>query len=263
VSNQHSAMPGVEQWTVDRPERPATSERLGMKVLRRIEQVLLVVGLIFFIVYGCGRTHAALFSQAAMWSFRESRSISPASEDTRARRKVDFSIWSSKRVRAYSQALAGKFTPLAVLSIPRLGIHVPVFEGTDELSLNRGAGLIAGTVSPGERGNVGIAAHRDGFFRGLKDVKLGDRVELDLSYGTQIYTVDNITIVKPSDVSVLKRSSEPSLTLVTCYPFYFVGDAQQRYIVRASLVDSAKAISEIHQEFPKPIFLKSNKERAQ
>lgn len=264
MSSQQPETPGAEPCqTVDRPDRPATVERLATKVLRRIESLLLVTGLISFIVYGWSRTHAELFSQAGLWSFRESRSISPATEDRWSRSKIDFSLWSSKRVRAYTQALAAKLTPLAVLSIPRLRIDVPVFEGTDDLTLNRGAGRIAGTASPGERGNVGIAAHRDGFFRGLKDIKVGDRIELELRHSTQVYAVDNITVVKPSDVSVLQVRPHPSLTLVTCYPFYFVGDAPQRYIVQASLVDPEPTVTEVRQEFVKHSSSESNKEKAQ
>jgi sortase A len=130
--------------------------------------------------------------------------------------------------------------PLAVLSIPRIGIEVPVFDGTDELVLNRGAGRILGTAKPGQPGNIGIAAHRDGFFRGLKDIRRGDRIELRTQGDASLYAVDEIEIVQPTDVTVLRNRSSPSVTLVTCYPFYFVGDAPQRYIVHASIVDSDK-----------------------
>jgi sortase A len=149
------------------------------------------------------------------------------------------------------EALARKFgTPVAVLSIPKLGLDVPVFDGTGELVLNRGAGRIVGTARPGEAGNVGIAAHRDGFFRGLKDVQVGDRIELAALRGTFVYTVDNIAVVKPSDVTVLKSRPQPSLTLVTCYPFYFVGDAPRRYVVQASLVNSKQVtVSGLNSEF--------------
>jgi sortase A len=141
--------------------------------------------------------------------------------------------------------------PLAVLSIPRLRLDVPVFEGTDELTLNRGAGRIAGTARLGERGNIGIAAHRDGFFRSLKDVHPGDRIELAQLRRKFVYNVDNIAVVDPGDVTVLHARPQPSLTLVTCYPFYFIGDAPQRYIVQASLVNSEQASSETDVETSK------------
>jgi len=99
--------------------------------------------------------------------------------------------------------------------------------------LNRAVGHIDGTAVPGQSGNLGIAGHRDGFFRGLKDVHLGDPIELETLGGSQIFRVADIRIVSPEDVSVLDTTAGPVLTLVTCYPFYFVGDAPQRYIVRA------------------------------
>ena len=111
-------------------------------------------------------------------------------------------------------------------------------EGTDDLSLNRAVGHIAGTPRPGENGNVGIAGHRDGFFRGLKDVSTGDTIEIVTPDGVDKYVIDEITVVNPTDVSVLAPRAQPSVTLVTCYPFYFIGSAPQRYIVRASLVGS-------------------------
>jgi sortase A len=124
---------------------------------------------------------------------------------------------------------------MAVLRIARIGIVAPVVEGTDDLSLNRGVGWISGTARPGETGNIGIAGHRDGFFRALKDVAAGDAIELDTFFGMKTYRVDQIEIVTPDDVRVLLPRASPSLTLVTCYPFYFMGDAPQRFIVHAAL----------------------------
>jgi sortase A len=124
---------------------------------------------------------------------------------------------------------------LAVLGIERVNLRVPVFRGTGSQTLNRGAGWIEGTARPGELGNVGIAGHRDSFFRDLKDVGMGDRIQLITRGHTIAYRVDEIEIVDPSDVGVLQPRATPSLTLVTCYPFYYVGAAPQRYIVHASL----------------------------
>ena len=95
-------------------------------------------------------------------------------------------------------------------------------------------GRIIGTARLGEAGNTGIAGHRDGFFRGLKDIAPGDTVELKLPSQVYQYVVENIQITSPDDVNVLRPKAEASLTLVTCYPFYFVGSAPQRYIVSAS-----------------------------
>ena len=148
----------------------------------------------------------------------------------------DFSLWSEKRIDDYREALATDTrTPVAMLRIPELDIEVAVLEGTDEVTLNRGVGHIDGTPMPGEGGNMGLAGHRDGFFRPLKDVEAGTRIELVTLTETLNYRVTDVWIVDPSDVSVLADTEEPALTLVTCYPFYFVGHAPERYIVRAVL----------------------------
>jgi len=147
---------------------------------------------------------------------------------------VDTSLWSPERIKAYEESLRKEFgTPLAVLSIPKIGLSVPVLEGTDDLTLNRAVGLIEGTARPGESGNVGIAGHRDGYFRGLKDVGTGDTIEVRTLAARDLYVVESVKIVSPDDVRVLDPTAAPVLTLVTCYPFYFVGSAPQRWIVRA------------------------------
>jgi sortase A len=120
-----------------------------------------------------------------------------------------------------------------VLRIPKIRLEVPVLPGTDDHTLDRAAGHIEDTAQPGMDGNSGIAGHRDGFFRGLKDITPGDVIELDTLQGTDVYRVERTWVVKPEDVSVLDPTPTPALTLVTCYPFYFVGSAPERFIVRA------------------------------
>ncbi len=126
---------------------------------------------------------------------------------------------------------------LAILRIPGIALEVPVNYGTDEWVLLRGAGLVEGSGLPGSNGNVAIAAHRDTHFRGLKDLAVGDRIELAMLDRTQTYVISNLSVVEPTDVHVLADTGEPVLTLVTCYPFYFVGNAPQRFIVRAVAED--------------------------
>ncbi len=154
---------------------------------------------------------------------------------------VDLTLWSEARIKAWQSTrdLAGP-TPLAVMRIPRIGLEVAVLEGTDEVTLDRAVGHIADTAMPGANGNTGIAGHRDGFFRGLMNVVAGDAIELDTLQGTETYTIERTWIVTPDDVSVLDPTPERSLTLVTCYPFYFVGSAPQRYIVRAARRDTRR-----------------------
>ena len=123
--------------------------------------------------------------------------------------------------------------PAAVLRIPKIGLEVSVLPGTDERTLDRAVGHIEGTAQPGTDGNLAIAGHRDGFFRGLKDIAPGDLIELDTLQGKDTYRVERTWVVNPEDVSVLDPTSTRVLTLVTCYPFYFVGEAPYRFIVRA------------------------------
>jgi len=155
----------------------------------------------------------------------------------------DTTLWAEGRVRKYRESLQEESGPaIAVLSIPSIDLTVPVFEGTGPIVLNRGVGRIPGTAHPGTPGNLCIAGHRDGFFRGLKDVAPGDTIVLETARGTFRYEISWVRIVKPSDVSVLAPSETREITLVTCYPFYFVGKAPKRYIVRAEAVpEKAKA----------------------
>jgi sortase A len=147
----------------------------------------------------------------------------------------DQTLWGKARIAAYRAGLAaGGAPPLGVLGIPKIGLRVPVFDGTDELNLNRGVGRIEGTAAMGAVGNVGIAGHRDGFFRGLKDIEVGDVIEVQSIGGAIRYHVTELLIVAPEDVYVLDPTDGATLTLVTCYPFYFVGDAPQRFIVKAA-----------------------------
>jgi sortase A len=148
--------------------------------------------------------------------------------------KVDMSLWSAVRVRTYKAALLQPPPPtLAILRIPRLELEVPVYDGTTDAVLDLAAGRIEDTALPGTTGNVGIAAHRDGFFRVLKDIKEGDALVLDTPVATEQYRVEWIRITTPEDVSVIDPTPGRAVTLVGCYPFYFVGSAPQRFIVRA------------------------------
>ena len=184
---------------------------------------------------------ARISSRYSLWSFANAQAAAAPQNDfsksSQAIENVDFSLWAEKRIQAYKNSLLiASSSPLAVLEIDKVKIRVPVFEGTDDLTLNRGAGRIAGTAMPGVAGNIGIAGHRDGFFRGLKDIAVGDQIDLVTTTGRATYIVDQIEIVDPTNVGVLRPRPASSLTLVTCYPFYFVGDAPQRFIVHASIV---------------------------
>ena len=146
----------------------------------------------------------------------------------------DLSLWDPERIEAWRRALTGPVPPpLAVLRIPKIRLEVPVLPGTDDFTLNRAVGHIEETALPGTDGNSGIAGHRDGFFRGLKDIEPTDVIELETLRGKEAYRVERTWVVLPEDVSVLDPTPARSLTLITCYPFYHVGPAPQRFIVRA------------------------------
>jgi len=127
------------------------------------------------------------------------------------------------------------------LEIPRLGFSVIVSEGTDDATLRRAAGHIAGTAVPGQRGNVGIAGHRDTLFRPLRNIRQDDTILLTTLQGEYQYRVVSTRIVNPSDVAILNSDGNDALTLVTCYPFYFVGPAPDRFIVRAERMTQKRA----------------------
>ena len=124
------------------------------------------------------------------------------------RRTLNTRLWSIQRTKLHQANLGKPVESLAVLRIPALHLEVPVLEGTDEVTLNRGVGRIAGTSLPGQGGNIGIAGHRDGFFRKLKDIRTGDAIELVTISGTEVFVVDRIRITSPADVSCLATKSE-------------------------------------------------------
>ena len=151
----------------------------------------------------------------------------------------DTRLWSDKRVAEFEATrAAGGEAPRAVLRIDHLDINVPVYNGADEFNLNRGVARIIGTGRVGEVGNLGIAGHRDSFFRPLKDIEVGDTLELETFDGTEAYRVSSIEIVDPTALHVLGPSNTRTVTLVTCYPFYYVGNAPQRFIVKAEALNN-------------------------
>jgi len=153
--------------------------------------------------------------------------------------EYDYSLWSPNRVKDYEDSLKAEFSaPQALLRVPSINLEVPVLDGIDDLTLNRAVGRIPGTARPDGLGNVGIAGHRDGFFRGLKDITVGDDIELVTWRQRMRYEVKEIRIVEKHDLTVLTEAEDSMVTLVTCYPFYYVGHAPKRYIVKAKLIDA-------------------------
>ena len=230
------------------PVGPRPGKRV-VKALRLTEDVLLTVGVFLVVLVAGAYIHRVVMFRAAIKSFDEARSESAR---TATQHKESVPIESSEQSppvtdengttvpdgHASSTARSSRSmteVPLAVLRIPKIHLEAPVLAATDDITLNRGVGQIAGTALPGEKGNIGIAGHRDGFFRNLKDLSNGDVIELETISKSEIYIVDSVMVTGPDDVSVLRPRDAQSLTLVTCYPFNFVGPAPRRFIVEASI----------------------------
>jgi sortase A len=177
------------------------------------------------------------FALGDAWLFqkRAARDLDRLQRDRRAASQMTaqpVSVIAPRAAPAAAGSLIGR------IEIPRLLLSVVVVEGVDRTSLRRAVGHIPGTALPGEDGNVGLAGHRDTFFRQLKDVKIDDEIQISTPIGNFNYQVVSLRIVDPENVGVLAPSGENVLTLVTCYPFYFVGPAPKRWIVRARQVSS-------------------------
>jgi len=198
-------------------------------LLKFLERTSLLVGTTLIALAGFAWFGGVAQSLSAVADFEQIRDMAIPATDQRN--------WSEQRKAAYQHALSREAgDTLAILRIESAGIEVPVFDSTSKTALNRGSGHVVGTALPGTHGNTAIAGHRDGFFRGLKNISVGAEMELSTLHGQQNFRVSEILIVDPLDVSVLSPTDETMITLITCYPFYFVGPAPERFIVRATLL---------------------------
>jgi sortase A len=204
--------------------------------MKGVEKALWVVGCVLLLAYVVARADSILGSRAALANILASI---PAAGEPQFQHQPQYRFWSRGRIAAYRASAQLEAGPLVgTLQIPALDLLVPVYGDTTELHLNRGVGLIEGTALPGRTGNLGIAGHRDGFFRVLRDIRKGQRIEVRTAVARYVYEVSGTSIVDPDDATVLAATRTPSLTLVTCYPFYFVGPAPRRFIVHAVLVST-------------------------
>jgi sortase A len=212
--------------------------------LRLLQGLLFVTGATLLVVYAATQIDRARGREEALEAFTQARSLriadvppSASSGPTEALLEYsshpDQTLWDKKRIAAYEEASStARDAPLGVLTISSIELEAPIFDGTSDVALNRGIGRIEGTADVDAAGNLGLAAHRDGFFRGLKDVHVGDAIDVETLGGTTRYRITELSIVEPTDVHVLAPTDTATLTLVTCYPFYFIGEAPQRYIVK-------------------------------
>jgi len=234
-------------WADERPPR-ARSRRRGVQAL---EWVFLLVGLIALDCYVWVNTSSVLYQAYEDWAFDQTlRGLTPSvggfvNQEARAlfggtQQKTETTEAPQPEPtpnETPSPAAPAKRSVIGRLEIPRLKLAVMVREGADEGTLSRAVGHIPGTALPGAVGNVGLAGHRDTFFRALRNIRADDTIELTTTAGIYRYSVKSTRIVTPRDVSVLKASGGETLTLVTCYPFYYVGSAPKRFIVHASLME--------------------------
>jgi LPXTG-site transpeptidase (sortase) family protein len=191
-----------------------------MNTLRR---VLMALGIAAVAYAGGALAYGDVAQRYASWKFVQDTRATAAVEHTAA--AVD------SRADVHEGDRVGR------LEIPRLGLSVVVFQGIEESALVAGAGHVPGTPPPGGDGNVVIAAHRDTYFRKLSGILAGDRIRVVTLRRTYEYVVESSETVDPEDTQVMESRDRNELTLITCYPFYFVGSAPKRFIVHAPAVE--------------------------
>jgi len=233
--------------------RRGRSQRRG---LRALEWVFLLIGLLALDYFVWVNTSSVLYQAYEDWAFDQTlRGLTPGlggfikdeAHWLGGRQKAD-TAEAPPSAPVPNETLTPPVVPapksvIGRLEIPRLDLAVMVREGADEGTLSKAVGHIPGTAMPGAIGNVGLAGHRDTFFRALRNIRADDTIELKTTSGTYRYVVKSTRIVTPRDVSVLEASGGETLTLVTCYPFYYVGSAPKRFIVHAALLKEAPGVA--------------------
>jgi sortase A len=197
--------------------------RVGSRTLRSLEWLSYVVGVTLAAVFAVQVAQSEVDRQSGVKEFQAT-----AAPDT--------TLWAPGRIDDYRVSLEADLPEvLGILAIPSVNLEVPIYPTDSELIMDRGAGIVDGMSYPHEGGNIGIAGHRDGYFRVLKDISVGDKVILETLEGPKQFTVNATEVVEISDTHLLQDTTDQTVTLVTCYPFYFVGHAPKRFIVTASL----------------------------
>lgn len=209
--------------------------------LRWIERTLLVIGIL------CLGAWAYAWIDAKVYQYQENKLLEEAQATPAAETDALASFHEREAARKPRQELKTEGSLVGRVEIPRIGVSSIVLEGVGSKTLRRGVGRIPGTALPENGGNVGLAAHRDSFFRGLKDIRKNDIITLKTLENTYYYRVGWTQVVLPEDTHVLEDSGAPELTLVTCYPFYYVGSAPKRFIVRAERVEEPVALDELRK----------------
>jgi sortase A len=192
---------------------------LRLWVLHIAQRVFIAAGFVLLAYSGATMVYAELYQRYQAWNFEQQL-------DVRELVKPGF---MASDVDVREGDLVGR------LDIPRIGISVMVLEGVETETLQVAAGHVPGTALPGDGGNAAVAAHRETFFRKLQGIRVDDSIRVSTLRGTYDYVVDSTEIVGPQDIQVLESQAYQELTLITCYPFYFIGSAPERFIVHARL----------------------------
>lgn len=220
--------------------------------LRWSRNLSLGVGVLFLGYYGYVLLDARLFETCQNRRFQQALKSSTPLNSGSGNLHVSplpSAPAESNRVRNESPDLAGRAgSVLGRIEISAIGVEAMIVEGIDAKTLRRGVGHFPGTPLPGQQGNVAIAGHRDTFFRALRNIREDHEITLETLNGTWRYRVDSTQVVDPGDVYVLDNSTEAILTLVTCYPFNFVGPAPRRFIVRAHRLSAETLEPRMHAD---------------
>ena len=245
--------------TVHAVWRPAREPPLWIRMLGGVEWLFLLFGLAAIDLFIWLNTSSMVYEAYEDWAFdQDLRGLAPS--PTRFTGEEIRLLFGRERIAAEPPSWPARVPPqrgpsqqaspmeanppghsatIGRLEIPNLHLAVMVQEGADAGTLRRAVGHIPGTALPGRRGNVGLAGHRDTFFRRLREIHVNDAIELRTKNCTYRYLVESVEIVGPRDVHVLASTGSESLTLVTCYPFYYVGSAPKRFVVHAALKSGA------------------------
>lgn len=215
-------------------------------LLRKLEYIFWAAGIVLVMVFFAGRFSRISQAEESVKRFESGVFLAQvpapittsdsvdATHFTSDIDRINTDLWSDKRKTQYEDRKGmSLLLPEAVLYVDDLKLVVPVFPGAGEDSLSRGAGWIKSTTAVHEKGNIGLAAHRDSFFRPLKDIQIGQKIRIKTLLGERHFEVKQLSVVDPSQIEVLQPTPESRLTLVTCYPFYHVGKAPKRFIVSA------------------------------
>lgn len=203
--------------------------RFTKSLLRRTERLCFALGLGSMGLCAALLAQTWFFQAYENWAFEQELEGAPVS-------------YSAFLTQVHAPSLgfdgAGGGSIVGRIEIQRIGLKAMILEGVSQRTLALAVGHVPGTALPGSAGNVGIAGHRDTFFRGLRGVQPGDRIILTTLNGAYEYRVKSCEVVTPRDTQVLAATKEPWLTLVTCYPFHYLGPAPERFIVHAVLTRS-------------------------